>query len=158
METTTINILIICCAAAVITFIISIARWIQRVQIKNIEKSIIFDERDRKEKWEEKVLLARDKQKNSLKEENENLKKENNNLKNSDDTIKQQAEKIDSLNKKIEALQNNIAIEYMLMNKLGSTTKEELDKEKKRIQEQLDTIEKYINNKQKYYENTDNNA
>jgi hypothetical protein len=60
------------------------------------------------------------------------------------------------LNKKIEALQNNIAIEYLQMNKLGDTTKEELDKEKERIQEHLNTIEKYINNK--YYENTDDNA
>jgi chromosome segregation ATPase len=138
METTTINILIICCAAAVITFIISIARWIQRVQIKNIEKSIIFDERDRKDRWEEK-LLERNEKINSLKEENNSLKKE-----------------IDSLKKKIEALQNKTAIEYLLMNKLGDTTKEELDKEKERIQEHLNTIEKYINNK--YYENTDNNA
>ena len=149
METTTINILIICCAAAVITFIISIARWIQRVQIKNIEKSIIFDERDRKDRWEEKLLERNEKIK-SLKEENDNS------LKNRDETIKKQAEKIDSLNKKIEALQNNIAIEYLLMNKLGNTTKEELDKEKERIKEHLNTIEKYINNK--YYENTDNNA
>lgn len=138
METTTINILIICCAAAVITFIISIARWIQRVQIKNIEKEIIFDERNRKDRWEEK-LLERNEKINSLKEENDSLKKE-----------------IDSLKKKIEALQNKTAIEYLLMNKFGDTTKEELDKEKERIQEHLNTIEKYINNK--YYENTDNNA
>ena len=123
METTTINILIICCAAAVITFIISIARWIQRVQIKNIEKEIIFDERNRKDRWEEKLLERNEKIK-SLKEENDNS------LKNRDETIKKQAEEIDSLKKKIEALQNKTAIEYLLMNKLGDTPKKNSTKKK----------------------------
>ncbi len=119
---------IICTSIVAVTVIIYVFKYCMCRTAKAIEKEILFDERNRKDKWEKEILNRNE----TTRKEKETKEEEN--------TIKNLKSENEELRKEIEMLKQDKSLEYILISKLGDISKEKIKEEKQRIISILEEI------------------
>lgn len=141
----------ICNTIIITTAIICVTRMILSWIDKCHQKKIIFDERERKYNWEEKIFNRNEevRKRNEAIEDKERATREE---KDKERAIREEKDKeeknkdamqakIDSLEAEIASLKERKAIASILISKLGEVSKDDFKKEKERISGLLDEIQ-----------------